>query len=325
MTTKRIAWLDMSRGLAILAVVLIHSMSPVMDGHLFMSRIYRFLYWLVNPMFMLLAGLVSGKVVTATADQRLGILKKRATQFLIPYATWAVIYLAMRAVFKDYVRFESAPLWTIILGNNPDGQLWFLYVLFLLSALALLIREKTSILWCVLTLLVSFFAPLIPSHLRFPGIGLSYSLFQMGFYFLGLCLYRHRSSFFSHGFPALACAVLGLGQLILVLLGYEFWFLKLPAAFCVCYTLFYCCGRLPGGRIANGLSYLGQHSMEVYILHAPFLLVGRAILRPLLGSLPWLYALTMTACSSAAALLISHFILKKVKILRLLLLGGSST
>ena len=321
MTTKRIAWMDAAKGFAILGVAMLHAMSPVMEGHLLMSRVYRVLYWLVNPTFFLLSGLVSGKVLTATSGERLGILKKRATQLMIPYATWAVIYFLLKEVFGRYMRYPQAPLWTVFLGNNPNGQFWFLYVFFLLSALALLLNGKTATPGCILALIVSFLAPLIPDWVRFPGIGLSYALFQMGFYFLGLRLSKVRFTCFSHGWLALICGVVGVGLIALFLLGIESWYTKLLYPLTVCYALFYGLSKLPEGWVIRSLSYLGQHSLDIYILHAPFLLMGRAVLRARLVDTPWIYAIAVTVLSTAGALLISRFILQRIKPLRLLLIG----
>lgn len=322
MTSRRIQWIDAAKGVAILLVAWLHAVSPVMgEKGTPLFQLYNYIYWLVNPTFLLLAGLVSGKVLTANARGRLEILKKRSLQLLVPYCTWAVIYLGMKLVFKDHIRFDPAPLWTVALGNNPAGQLWFLYVFFLLTVLSLLIREKTMNIWLVCGLIISFLVPMIPISVCFPGIGLGYSLFQIGFYFGGLFLSRHRDKLFSSLPLALIAALLGLIQLILIMRNTDLWYFRLLGTAGVCYSLLYILSKLPGGWLVDGLSFLGQRSMDIYILHAPFLMVGRVIMLPLLGKLPWLYTFAMIVLSIAAALFTSRFILERIKPLRFLLLG----
>lgn len=96
----------------------------------------------------------------------------------------------MKWLMRDAVRFqyEYSP-WTLLVGNNPDGQLWFLYVLFMLSVIAIwFINERNIRYWVVFGVVISFVAPIIPKTIAFPGISLSFSLYQVGFYMLGIWL-----------------------------------------------------------------------------------------------------------------------------------------
>ena len=323
MTTKRIAWIDIGKGIGIILVVLIHTMSPVMADSVLMQRVCNTIYWMVMPLFLLLLGLVSGKLLKVNTGKA-ELIGKRAKRLMIPYLSWAVVYLIMKAVLKSYVRFEPAPLWTIIIGNNPAGQLWYLYIAFvLLSVTVLFVNEKNITLWSIVTMVASFLAPLIPAKLSLPGIGLQYSLFQVGFFFAGLYLASRQENIFSNRGVALICGILWCGYAVARMFGFDPWYLKFPSAVCITYAVIFCTAKLPSGKVSDALSYLGQNSMNVYVLHAPILLVGRVLIKPILGEMPWIYSVVMTVGAMAISLLLSRYIIKRVKLLRFLLLGES--
>lgn len=321
MTKKRLEWIDCAKGIGILLVVLAHTMSPVMTGHIMMQRIYRTIYWMAMPLFIVLLGIVSGNLVRADKD-KWGLFAKRAQRMMVPYCTWAVLYLIMKVFLKAYIRFEPAPLWTIIIGNNPAGQLWYLYVAFVLLTVSIfLVDQKKLYVWFIGSVIVSFIAPLIPYSLKLPGIGLQYSLFQAGFFFLGLVLVPYRERAFTHGWIALACGFVWSIYAVLMLCGIELWYLKCISAACISYLIIFAVGKLPSGRVFDCLCYLGKNSMNIYVLHAPVILVGRVVVKPVLGGQPWLYVLIMTLGAVTLSLLVTHVFLKKVKLLRFLLLG----
>ena len=100
------------------------------------------------PLFFLLAGLVAPKLVGGHTSSRTELIKHRATRLMIPYFTWAVIYAPMKILMKEQVRFQNDySLWTLLIGNNPDGQLWFLYVLFVLSVVSILFVNEKNLKW----------------------------------------------------------------------------------------------------------------------------------------------------------------------------------
>ena len=66
---KRIAWLDTAKGIGIILVVLGHSMSPILTGHMVMESLYKFLYMFHMPLFFFLSGVVSEKLLNAKKEQ----------------------------------------------------------------------------------------------------------------------------------------------------------------------------------------------------------------------------------------------------------------
>ena len=50
------------------------------------------------------------------------------------------------------------------------------------------------------------------------------------------------------------------------------------------------------GKMCKMLDYLGNHSMEVYIIHAPILILGRNVLSKLIGKV-WIYSYFIHNCN----------------------------
>ena len=50
------------------------------------------------------------------------------------------------------------------------------------------------------------------------------------------------------------------------------------------------------GKMCKMLDYLGNHSMEVYIIHAPFLILDRNVLSKLIGNV-WIYSYFIHNCN----------------------------
>lgn len=319
---NRIEWIDTAKGIGILLVVLGHTMSPVMAGHAAMEWLYKVLYCFHMPLFFLLAGMVGKRLLeTDTAQQKI-LMKNRCRRLLVPYFTWAAIYMPMKAIMSEHVRFQqTAGIWTIFLGNNPAGQLWFLYVLFVLSAVTIFLVNKENLRWwCYAGLTVSFFARLIPDEVGFPGIGLFYSVYQVGFWFLGLSLADRTRDFLGKWRMAAVSAAAWIPYGICLLFGKECWYLMAVSALGGCYLTCFAAVKLQG-RMSTLLSYLGRCSMWIYVLHAPLLVVGRILVKPLLGHAPWIYAITLTGSVIVLSLIASEWIIRKVHILRIMLFG----
>ncbi len=327
MNANRNLSFDIAKGIGILLVVIGHTMSPIMDGNIIMESCYQILYVFHMPLFFLLSGLVSSKMIEKNSPMKLKnsgeLLKQRAIRLMVPYFFWAIIYTIMKPLMKEQVRFQySYSPWTILIGNNPAGQLWFLYVLFVFAIVVILCVKKQYLKWwTIMAITISIMAPIIPSKYSLPGISLSFSLYQFGFFFLGIYLIPKRNSFFNDGRIAGLGFILFIGYSVSALLGYDIWLIKAIAGFGACYVFMYLSSKIAQLSIGEKFAWLGRNSMDIYILHAPILVVGRAILKKLALSAPWVYVGVLSLCSITISLLISYLIVKRVKIIKLLVLG----
>lgn len=62
-STRRNLSLDVAKGIGIILVVMGHTMSPIMSGNGVMEAAYQILYVFHMPLFFMLAGLVSKKLI----------------------------------------------------------------------------------------------------------------------------------------------------------------------------------------------------------------------------------------------------------------------
>ncbi len=324
MSKERLSSLDIAKGLGILLVVFGHTISPVMEGNSFIEWIYRVIYIFHMPLFFFVSGYVATKLVTKPYPKAT-LLKERTIRLVIPYLTWAVIYLPMKVIMSEHVRFSSEYKWySFFLGNNPDGQLWFLYVLFVISVFIILfVNQKNLTFFTIVFVIASFVAPLIPYSIGFTSITLSFSLYQVGFFFVGTLVglkYDFKKATSNLLVFIVSLFVLVAYSIILFIKKNELWFLQAITAFCCIYICMYLSNILDKTIVQKPLAFLGKKSMEIYVLHGPLLVAGRIIL-PKFISCTELYILVLSISSIVASILIS-ILINKIKIGRLLLFGS---
>lgn len=146
------AWLDLARILSIVAVVLIHVIAPVVTGRWAIegsaawwtgNLLDSALRWCV-PVFIMISGalLLDPRRVERPRDFYL----RRLARVGVPLVTWTLVYLAFRQWWlREELSVEDAARG--VLAGTPFLQLYFLYVLVGLYALApflkIVIRHTT--------------------------------------------------------------------------------------------------------------------------------------------------------------------------------------
>ncbi len=316
--------LDVAKGLGILLVVTGHTMSPVMSGHTVIEWLYSVIYTFHMPLFFFVSGYVATKLVTKPLPKT-ELLKQRLIRLMIPYCVWAVIYLPMKMIMAEHVRFTDEYNWyTFFLGNNPDGQLWYLYVLFIISVFMIfLVNRKNLKAYTAIFMALSFLAPLIPYSISFTSISLTFSLYQVGFFFLGTLIalnYDYNKLTTNHIAFIISALVLVAYSIVLWINKDEVWFLQTFVAICAIYVCLYLSSVISKTKVDKPFIYLGKKSMEIYMLHGPLLVVGRIILPKLIHN-TGLYIITLSTISIVLSLLIS-LVINKIRVARLLLFGS---
>ena len=131
-----------------------------------MTTLYRFVYTFHMPPFFFLAGIVAPLGKT----DKWGQTKSKIERLMISYFVWAIIYWPLKIVFVDLARNNTRiPWWNLLPGNNPDGELWFLYVLFVLSLVTIwVVNEKTEKILLVIALILSILVDTFISKISLP-------------------------------------------------------------------------------------------------------------------------------------------------------------
>lgn len=120
----RSEYLDFSKGLLILLVVIGHSIQYVtyQDTGFWNDPLFKAIYMFHMPLFMAISGYVSTPSLVSTAA--LALVRGKASSYLTPVLAWGTLYLALLALHGGAVLTKT------VLLREFLGRLWFLWALF---------------------------------------------------------------------------------------------------------------------------------------------------------------------------------------------------
>lgn len=332
--SKRIGQTDIAKGIGIILVVLGHSFpdSNQLAAGTLPYYIYQFIYSFHMPFFFFISGLVSaGLVKRMTREEKWMQIKKKAMRLLVPYFVIGAIFIPLRMIFAGFTRFsyDFSKLYTVFLGNNPCGQLWFLYVLFLFSVAAILFATEKNIKYLLAgSLAVTVLSPLV--QLNYDGIKWFNALFMTVFYFLGLFLSQYHGKLYGFFKPKLLLLFLPAFALsfVLFMMADRYYLLKILTSvcgICVILCLSEVIDRYSVPVIGKALTEVGAYSMDVYIFHSPMGVFWRILLLRLLGVSGGVYMAVYILWGVIGSYAVSRFIVRKVPLFSLLFLGMRRT
>lgn len=186
--------LKTTRGIAIILVVLGHSF-PDSDYHIFnnsiiLKYIEQFIYSFHMPLFMLMSGFLSFKVLQINdAESKFQYIKKRFFRLMIPYFVLSIPALILKYLFSDVAHHQfdfNNSLLNILNGNSPYGGSWFLYTLFGISIIVILLNSIRL----EVMLLISFISCFLFKNIT-ETFCLNYISHYLFFYYLGLIIYKY--------------------------------------------------------------------------------------------------------------------------------------
>ena len=143
---RRINWLDSAKGIAIIFVLIGHSIADGMrENNIAFNFLYTFIYTFHMPLLFFLSGY--GFIKFRKDNDILGFVKKKVQSLLKPWIVYSILaYLVFNCIsFLPLIETKLAGstmgrmhfiqyLWKMICGLNPYCfHLWFIYVLFLVS------------------------------------------------------------------------------------------------------------------------------------------------------------------------------------------------
>lgn len=273
--------------------------------------------------FFFVAGFVSLKAIGfVTKMEKKRYIYGRAKRLLVPYFIMGIIYLPAKLLLSGIARneYQIHNIWRIIIGDNPDGALWFLYILFLINVIiCFFVNEKNlkfaiviSIVFCVLSSFISF---------RIAAIN---HLFEFTPYFLFGILARTRYK----DIKILLCDRNCIAIAFVIFSSFNVILYVIPHNFFIIFT------SITGTMLLLTLSIkisskhkswdfyilrlLGNYSMDIYIFSEPIKVIIRTWLKNV-NSIAY-----MSCCVIASIVLpivISKLFVRNNKIFRVLLLG----
>ena len=177
-------------GMLVILVVLGHSFPDFENGmtHTWAILLSRFLYSFHMGLFFCISGFLFGKNYGMSINNNTYI-KKRFLRLLVPYFVYSVITFLLKVAFETYANHgvNMRDLLFILIGQSPNGGLWFLWCLFVISTIiAIFSKIKVNVYILLgLSFMLNVFNVII--GIPFANNVLKY----LYFYMAGIVIYKH--------------------------------------------------------------------------------------------------------------------------------------
>lgn len=284
----RETWIDVAKGIAIILVVLFHSVMYLEGAGVRgpFGSLNPLLDTFRMPLFFFMSGILAAKAITLPFG---ALFRTRMLRLLYLYVAWVtlqtVVLLAAPPISAAPV--NARPLDLVTLFVRPNSNLWFIYALPLFFALAWLMRRWSPVLQVALTALIAagFGSALLHTGTPWDKMG-RYLVFFIAAIWLGPRVRRLVPAV--RWWHALLAALLyaGLSLLVVRLELTRVPFVLLATslvAVTVGITVAAVLGRLV---MFDWLRMLGTRTLPIYLVHTfPMILVAAAIVwaRPSIG------------------------------------------
>lgn len=320
-TSKRLTYIDIAKGIGIVLVVVGHCIPDATSPTGISIPAYRWLHDVIYsfhmPLFFFLAGfMVSRQKMLARAQKPLDLVRKRISRLLVPYVFVGLCYAPFKMLLSNFANkpYDISTIWQILIGVNPDGELWFLYALFVITVIAALFAFRISLLGLVAAAALLIWNPW--------GIITNF----LFFFLLGIYMRREQKDFVlhltaRHVLAAVTVFLLGLYGL-LGLKEHACFLLTATSGTVLVLWLSLILSRQESAftSLSRLLEHWGILSMDIYILSDIIKIPCRVVLWNKLH----LYTLSFVLCTVLAIVLsiwISEHLIRKNSWLRFLILG----
>lgn len=331
------------RGILALLVILGHVLTQLNAtttwDYLIFNGIGQVIYSFHMPAFFAVSGFVSIKAIHCDAlMMKMDFILNKFKRLMIPYFIMGVLYLPFRIFLSKFARneFSLSEFPLIFVGHNPDGALWFLYILFILALITCIISTKRNI-YVITTLAFLLFVFAATGHAFVPEYkGCSSVLINvfavlgkvetfLFFYVGGICLRLNYDRIYkilkdySATILFFSIVLFIIGNVLRTGLGMNVGYIitTLSGITMVWEIALITVGK-EESHTSRWLNRMGDYSMDLYILGEPFKVALRTVLSilPLALMVPFTFILTV-AVSIAA----SFYFVRRIKVLKVLLLG----
>lgn len=280
---KRNQFVDIMRGIAMLLVVLGHTMTGcTVDSQ--KSFLFNIVWSLQMPLFILISGYVT-KYSRSVCDSK-GLwkyVKRRTIAYMLPWAVWS--FLVRGLIFGQYCFFNIKNLlWSM------DSGYWFLATIWTISMVfgvasylaerngkSSEIRKQVTLLLCYLAGMILLVAIGMVTGLSFFAIRLT--LYYMPFYYAGYLYGQVDDRLLSteKGKKVVDCGVAVCFAIwLFVILRFSLYemsdsglaiILRAATSLAGCIAVCGLCSGIFSEKSGGGIMWIGEHSLEVYIIH----------------------------------------------------------
>lgn len=308
-----------AKGIGILLVVLGHALKQTgvrtVPEDMLVSVIYSF----HMPLFFVLSGFVSVKILQYSKREEYSkYIKSRAVRLLVPYFVMGILYMPLKYYMNSFARnqYDFSQSWKLLLGDNPNTTMWFLYTLFWVSVIALVLLRRSVLLpMLVASAVLSCLAYELDWSFRVPK--------YLFFFIFGICIREHYEEFTGMGKNKLAvvliAAVFIISNILYYLMGRgEFLTSVSGTVLCMWFSLWLV---EKNSKSYGMLKSLGNASMDIYILSDPVQTVSRLVLWNILHIPNILVVILCFILGTGISFIVAKYILRRFKVFRILLFG----
>lgn len=344
-SAPNISYVNTAKGIGIILVVLGHTLVPeIRSNSTVAMAIYQLIYAFHMRMFFMLSGLLFAQHQQRYIAGGFGhFAGKKFQSLMLPYLSFSVIsYLGLGVAFKVpllggvLVRagYEPFTLWQALRAiltyeGHIDKHLWFGYILFLVTIAAYLIHRRA---WTWVMTLPLLVVSCVVFGLESSGVDfwfiLYYVLMMLGYYSFGKFVPALTARLRRPGLAALGyLAAFALGYWVsrtspLVWVGAVADAVASLGGSLLFITLSVFLDKTP---LRAPLQMLGRYSYDIFLMHQPFIVSGVAGVLLMATSLPYLVICAITfVLGIAIPLLASKLVIRKIKYLKLFLLGSET-
>lgn len=321
MVSRNIA-LDYAKGIGIVIVVFAHLWRGLAGAGLLkgwspdvVAGISSACTLMSMPIFFFVSGLLYGRSMA----RRHGLKEfaGKVDAIFYPYLIWSVI-IGLFEMLGSGLRNHSGH-WGDLLDIlwNPHGIFWFLYVLLLTFALVELTIYAVGVQWARLLVmpmgaLLLLVYPWAPRLFCLPEFCMSFIYFALGMTLAGVLPKVQRPSWLGFGLASMAL-------LMFTYLAHAAWHMgthsmrsvspnALLTALAILLLFMTMCYALPEKGLA-WLAYLGERSMDIYLVHLLFVATVRIFLHKAIHAQALLVYLVPGICLGiGGALILTHWL-----------------
>lgn len=350
MKSENIQWVRLVKGLAVLLVVIGHSIIPnIRSDSIIFKNIWDFIYIFHMPIFFILSGyLYQIKYSKYHKQGSQKFIKSKFTSLMLPYFSYSIIsYIGINICFHinklatlltKAGYSSSSPLDSfyqiITYEGSMDKHLWFLYSLFIIFLINYLtkklLQKKTGIFILSILWIVSFY---IDTPYVIYKVLNNLIYFSLGRVMVSMCESEKSSKewsffqlvlFFTTSFSYLILENwLNSKDIVIVFIKYLMLFVSSIFGSVQIISLI---KSIKNKKIINMLDMLGKNSFAIYLFHQPFIVSGTAgILYTVIGINPIFVCIISTIFGIILPILIRNVLIEKSRMLKYLFFGKKTS
>lgn len=324
--------LNIFRALIIVWVIIGHSFDAEKSV---LGFLHEYGYTFHMSAFFILSGfLFASKLnrISSIKESAIAVLD-RAKRLLVPYLFFTMVSYVLKMFFESYANNELSSniiLDTLLCQKNPNGGLWFLYTLFLLSAIFILLRRInkyvlfaiSAILKIVIILTDIQFAPLAytMNFAVYFSIGLIFKDFYDKLSNNILNIAKSKKALFGISTVVLLCVSLVISYLQIYTIKNKF-FLILVCIFNIIVWYLIAIVITNSSIIQKPFKVIGEYGMDIYMLGYYVQIAIRVVLGSMLGTPYVIYSILMCVLGLIIPIPFSKFIVRKIPLARAIMLG----